>query len=295
MIVPVTGWGASDFDRFAAKLPEQIGHRRLAGQIDRKRFERFGDRLFRAVVDRRNPAAAEILQHHAFEQIVDVLHFELQIDVGVAGHFAVVFEESDARAEQGHFGQRQRSGGGRLVGFFGLRGRSVVGRAQTPAGTASSRSGVKTQTSRMGRGAQLRRHGQTPCAKRGDSAATGRLGRRRSARRWAIVALAAVRRPAGQVPRFAAAFQPTPVRIGRIAVSPARMADRNLPRRTPSPAFPEFVHQISWPVDRQRSEFGQSFCTFPSSRHSSQVRTNDSITFAKTTCSFFRCDGIQRA
>ena len=79
------------FDRhaLAAHLPQQIADRRFAGQIDRKGFQRFGDRIARAVGDGRNSSAPLIFEHHALEQIVDVGDVEFQIDVGVARDFAL--------------------------------------------------------------------------------------------------------------------------------------------------------------------------------------------------------------
>ena len=58
--------------------------RGIAGQIDRKRLQRSGDRIFGAISDRRDLPAAEVLQDHALEQVVDLFGLELELDLGVA-------------------------------------------------------------------------------------------------------------------------------------------------------------------------------------------------------------------
>ena len=109
-IVPVIGGGGVDLDLLAADLPQQVGQRRVRRQVDGERLERLGDRVLAAVVDGGDLAAAEVLQDHALEQVVDVVDVELQIDVAIPFDLAVVLEEAHAGAEQHHPLQRQVAG-----------------------------------------------------------------------------------------------------------------------------------------------------------------------------------------
>ncbi len=99
--------GRFDHDALAAKLLQELSHRRVRRQIDGEALQGFGDRVFRGIGDGRDPAAVEILHHHAFQQVVDVAGLEFHLDLGVAGDLSGVFKESDAGTEQHHFRQRQ--------------------------------------------------------------------------------------------------------------------------------------------------------------------------------------------
>ncbi len=116
MIVPVTCVGALDFDHLAADLFKQLAQRRIAGQVDGEGLQRLGDRVTGAVGDGRDPAAAEVLQHHALEQVVDVLDAEAEIDRGIPFHRAAMLEVADPGTEQDH--PLDRDDGRRRVGLL---------------------------------------------------------------------------------------------------------------------------------------------------------------------------------
>ena len=59
------------------------------------------------VVDGADLAAVEVLQHHALEQVVDVLDREGEVDAGVALDGALALEVADAAGEQHHLRDRQ--------------------------------------------------------------------------------------------------------------------------------------------------------------------------------------------
>ena len=86
--------------------PEELTQRRVRGQVDGEALERLADGVFRAVADRGDLPAAQVLHHHALQEVVDVLGLELHVDLGVVGHLAVVLEEADAGVEQHHSLQR---------------------------------------------------------------------------------------------------------------------------------------------------------------------------------------------
>ena len=60
--------GRFEFDSLAADLLQKLGQGGIGRQIDGKGFQRFGDRIFRTVIDRGYPTAVEILHHHALSK-----------------------------------------------------------------------------------------------------------------------------------------------------------------------------------------------------------------------------------
>ena len=110
--------GGFEFDLLAADLPEQLRHRRIGGQIDGEAFQRFGDRVFRAVVDGRDLPAVEVLHDHALQEVVDLIDLEFHFHLGVVLDLAGVLEEADAGTEQHDAFQRQID----ALGFIGPGG-----------------------------------------------------------------------------------------------------------------------------------------------------------------------------
>jgi hypothetical protein len=66
------------------------------------------------VADGAHPAAAEVLEHQALEEVVNVRGLEGKINVGGAVHVALALEIADPRAEEDHLpdGKRSRGLGG---------------------------------------------------------------------------------------------------------------------------------------------------------------------------------------
>ena len=116
-------------DFFAAGLLHDLAESRIARQVDGEALQGPLDRIVALVADRTDVAFAQILQHHAFQEVVDVLDREGQVDAGVAVDLAFALEIADAAAEEDHLANRQLHGGldgagvgGSLTGF-GRRGR----------------------------------------------------------------------------------------------------------------------------------------------------------------------------
>jgi hypothetical protein len=122
-----------DLDLLAARLVENFAEGRIAGQVERKTMERFVEGIGTVVADGADLAAAHILQHKAFQQVVDVRNGERQIDAGRILHFAFALKIADAAAEEDDLGDRQGAGrnpvgfGGWRSGRLGRRGRDVPG------------------------------------------------------------------------------------------------------------------------------------------------------------------------
>src|SRR5581483_12359114 len=85
---------------FAAKLFEELAHRGITGKIDTEALERLVHGIAIVVVDRADAAAAMVLQHEAFEEIVDAAGMELQVDMGIAVDLTLALKVTDAAAEE---------------------------------------------------------------------------------------------------------------------------------------------------------------------------------------------------
>ncbi len=115
-MVPVNlvGWSvflfpACDLDLFAAGLVEDLTKGWIVVEIEREAAQDFVDGILAVVSYRGNLAAAEVLQHQAFEEIVDVGGGEGQIHVGVARDVPFTLEIADAAVEQHDLADRQRA------------------------------------------------------------------------------------------------------------------------------------------------------------------------------------------
>ena len=91
--------GGVELDLLAANLVEQVGERGILREVDAEGRERARERVFAAVADGRDPAAAFVLQDHALEQVVDVLDVEFHFDLGVAFDLPGMLEKRHAGAE----------------------------------------------------------------------------------------------------------------------------------------------------------------------------------------------------
>ena len=112
----------------ALELGEEVGERRVAGEVDLEGAELSLDGVVAGVGDGLDEPAVEVLQDQAFEQIVDLVGLEAQGGGGVAVDGAVVLEVGHAAGEHGHALDRQvgrgRLGGGGL-GFLCHESRRV--------------------------------------------------------------------------------------------------------------------------------------------------------------------------
>ena len=102
-----------------ANLIEQFAQAGIAGDIDLKTAQGFGDGILAGVADRGDFATVQILQHEGFEDVVDLLGFEAQFRTARPFDQAIVFEISDTAAIQHDGFHRDRCGliHGRLLFF----------------------------------------------------------------------------------------------------------------------------------------------------------------------------------
>ena len=115
------------FDFFAAGLLHDLAQARVVGQVDGETLQGFLDGVMAVVADGRNVAAAAILEHHALQEVVDVLNGEGEVDAGVAVHLTLALKVADAAGEEDHLRDRQlrarldrrRIGDGRVALFCG--------------------------------------------------------------------------------------------------------------------------------------------------------------------------------
>ena len=98
-IPSVTGDEARVMDFLAARLVEDLAERRITVQVDGEALERLLDRRVAVVRDGADDAAVQVLHDHRLEQIVDVQHWERQVDARVALDRAFALEVADAAAE----------------------------------------------------------------------------------------------------------------------------------------------------------------------------------------------------
>src|SRR5262249_24409437 len=78
------------------------------GQVDAEALQRLGDRVARAVGDRHHAAAVAVLHHHALEQVVDVIHLEAKIDLGLSVNLSITLEVADPTRVEDNLPERQR-------------------------------------------------------------------------------------------------------------------------------------------------------------------------------------------
>src|SRR4029079_10074201 len=88
-----------ELDLLAADLVDDVGERRIVREVDAEGGQGAGERVFAAVADSGDAAAAFVLLDHALEQVVDVLDVEFHLDLGIAIDLAGVLEVGDAGAE----------------------------------------------------------------------------------------------------------------------------------------------------------------------------------------------------
>ena len=100
-----------DFDLLAAGLVEDGAEAGIAGEVDGEGLQRLLDGRLAVVADGADDAAAQVLQHHALEQVVDVLHREGQIDARGAFDAPFALEVADAAGVQDRLCHRQRWAG----------------------------------------------------------------------------------------------------------------------------------------------------------------------------------------
>ena len=130
----------------------------IAGQVDGEDFERPLDGGVAVVADGGDVAAAQVLQHHALEQVVDVLDGEGQVDAGVALDLALALEVADAAGEQHHLRDRQL----RLAAGWALpAAASPVGWCRR-TGTAKKPTATAAAPARQPNRSALRRMGSIP-------------------------------------------------------------------------------------------------------------------------------------
>ena len=127
-----------DFHLFPARLAEDGPEARVAGQVDGERLQRLLDGGLAVVGDGGNDAAVHVLEHHALEQVVHVLHREREIDPGVPLDGPFALEVADAAAVQDGLGDGQLRPGR-------LRGRSGAG---SPAGDGDGFRATNAPTAR---------------------------------------------------------------------------------------------------------------------------------------------------
>jgi hypothetical protein len=95
----------------AARLVQDLGERRIAGQVDGERAQRLLDGRLAVVVDGADVPAPLVFQDHALQEVVDVLHRKRQVDAGVALDLAFALEIADAAGKEHDLGDGQRRGG----------------------------------------------------------------------------------------------------------------------------------------------------------------------------------------
>jgi hypothetical protein len=99
--------GGLDPERFAPRLREQLGERRVAREVERVAAEDARERVAGAVAHRAHGAAVEVLEDQALEQVVHVAGGDPQDHVLVADDGTAVFEVADAGREEHDAGDRQ--------------------------------------------------------------------------------------------------------------------------------------------------------------------------------------------
>ena len=98
----------------AAGLVEHLAERRVGGEVDGEALERLLDGGVAVVADGGDVAAVEVAQHHALDEVVDVLRGERQVHAGVAVDGPLALEVAHAAGEQHHLPDRQLRRGVRL-------------------------------------------------------------------------------------------------------------------------------------------------------------------------------------
>jgi len=101
-------------------LRQQVGQRRVAGDVDLEAAQGLLDRVLARVDDRRDLAAAEVLQEQRFQDVVDLVGLEPQLGGAIAAHGPGVLKVTDAGAEEddglhGDFGLSCGSGTARRL------------------------------------------------------------------------------------------------------------------------------------------------------------------------------------
>ena len=78
---------------------EELSERGIAGQIEGETAQRLLHRVLTVVADACHGAAARVLEHETFEQVVYVRRGKGQIHLNVAIDLSLALEVSDAAAE----------------------------------------------------------------------------------------------------------------------------------------------------------------------------------------------------
>ena len=107
----------------AADLVDDVREGRVFGDIDLEAAEGAADGIEGGIGDALDATGIAIADDHAFEDVIDLVGFEMEFGLGVAGDGALVLEETDAGGEEndaadGDFGVG--FDGGRLVGASGI-------------------------------------------------------------------------------------------------------------------------------------------------------------------------------
>src|SRR5207302_6089193 len=84
---------------FAAGLVEDLRQGGVCGEVDGEGLQCLVDGVVAVVGNRADVTAAEVLQDHALEQVVNVLHGEGEVHPGVSLHRSFPLEVTDAAAK----------------------------------------------------------------------------------------------------------------------------------------------------------------------------------------------------
>jgi hypothetical protein len=88
------------FHFFTARLLQELSVGGVGGQVDGEAPQCLLDGIMAVVADRRDVAAAQVLQHEALEQVVDVINRKRQINAGVPLDFTFSLVVANATAEE---------------------------------------------------------------------------------------------------------------------------------------------------------------------------------------------------